>query len=104
MNFITDDFASIGKTDSAGRFSLVQGAAIGVNKVYFVQRTGQAGFTDVAGGLDAGQLDAMNAAAPQKGKKSKPGIPVEYSTPESTIVTFMVPEDGVDEARFDIPK
>jgi hypothetical protein len=103
VNFVTADFASVGKTDAEGKFTLVQGAAIGENKVYLVKRTGQENFNDVEGGIDAGQLEAMQSATAATSKKVKPEIPEDYSDPGKSILKFTVPEGGTDAANFDLP-
>lgn len=111
VTFFTDQWSSVGKTNANGEFRLVQGAAIGENKVTIskVDKSKLEGveFSDnPEDGLDEGQLAAMNVTG--DGAGTEPGVPLgemigsDYSNPGSTILTFNVTEGGTDNATFDL--
>lgn len=107
--FNTDKFEGYGKTDSDGKYRLINGAAVGNNKV-FMKMTLALDASDTGGldmsipGMDERQLEAMNAARARsnKSKKSKPVIPPEYGDPSQTKLTFPVPSGGTTTADFNL--
>lgn len=104
--FSTDKFEGFGKTDAAGKYRLVNGAAVGTNKVYLkkVDTAGVKGIDQSIPGMDDGQAAAMAAAqsgAPGTGKSASI-IPAEYSDVKTTKLTFPVPEGGSESADFRI--
>ncbi len=105
VNFIGPEFASIGRTDAQGKYTLIQGAQPGENRVYLVKHveTGMQ-FNDPEAGMDAGQFEAMMAAQAMPDQKPpEPLIPPEYSDPQKTILKFPVTEEGTTAANFNLP-
>ncbi len=108
VNFMTEKFAGVGKTDEQGRYTLVQGAEVGENKVYITKIRADSMFSDdPEEGMDDGQLAAIldaeiDPSAPQQAK-SKSDIPPEYSDPQKTILKFTVPAEGAQDADFNLP-
>lgn len=112
VTFFTDQWSSVGKTSSTGEFKLVQGAAVGGNKVTISKvdpskLEGVEFSENPEDGLDEGQLAAANIGAdPDSG--FDPSVPVgemigaDYSSAGSTILTFNVTEAGTTEATFDL--
>jgi hypothetical protein len=103
VNFISAKHAGFGKTDSQGRYELVQGAVPGENKVTFSKMEGGKIALDPEAGVDEGQLEAMAAA--EGGSGAGPNaprqlIPPDYTDPAKTPVTFTVPEGGTTSADF----
>jgi hypothetical protein len=104
--FSTDKFEGYGKTNESGRYELVNGAAIGTNKVFmkkFNPGGSGAGGVDLSiPGMDAGQMEAMQAAQKMgNGKAADPSeIPPEYNDPRTTKLTFPVPDGGSQSADF----
>lgn len=107
--FMTDAHTGYGRTDSEGRFTLVQGAAPGENRVCVTKLVGGEGVDpDPAMGMDMEQFQAaaLGAADPSTGRLP-PGtvlpeqvVPAEYSDPEHSRLTFDVPMEGTDAANF----
>lgn len=105
--FISPDgeFAAIATTNAEGKYTLVQGAVPGKNKVYISKLEGKE-YTeeDVAAGMDAGQdeADMLDDVGSTRGGTSGPKqlVPEEFSDPEKTKLTFDVPEGGTDSADF----
>jgi len=107
VNFVAGDFASFGKTNSEGKFTLAQGAVPGNNKVYIRKPLTGPGFSDnPEDGMDAAQFEAAAEGNPELARKLKqsagPVIPPEYSDPQKTKLTFNVPDEGTDSADFNI--
>lgn len=101
VNFMTDNFAGFGKTDSQGHYTLIQGAVPGENKVSFTKiQPGDIALNPEAG-IDEGQLQAMAQAegGQSKVKLAKQIIPADYTGP-ATKIKFTVPEGGTDKADF----
>lgn len=104
--FSTGKFEGYGKTDPAGKYRLINGAAVGTNKIYmkkFEGGPGGSGIDSSIPGMDEKQAVAMMAAqAAQRGgtTESASVIPPEYSHPESTKLTFPVPDGGTESADF----
>jgi hypothetical protein len=102
--FTTDKFEGYGKTNDSGRYELINGAAVGTNKVFMKKfsPTGGAGIDMSIPGMDQGQLDAMQAAqSKSNGKGADPSeIPPEYNDPRTTKLSFPVPEGGTESADF----
>lgn len=105
VNFLNPEYPNYGSyavTDSEGNFQLKVGAVPGENKIFFSKLQSGEIELNPDEGMDSGQLEAMAASAPKR-KKDKPEqlIPAEYADASSTL-TFVVPENGTDEANFDI--
>jgi hypothetical protein len=111
VTFFTDQWSSVGKTNSAGEFRLVQGAAVGENKV-IISKVDESQLNGIEfsekpeDGLDEGQLAAANFdPADDQGDPVKimgEMIAAEYSDPGSTILKYPVPDGGTSEATFDL--
>jgi len=101
---MTEQHTGYGRTDSDGRYHLVQGATAGDNRVYITKLEGGAGVNrDPDSGMDLEQFQAAAAGAvagmtlPDLPKQR---VPTEYSDPENTKLSMKVPEDGTDSADF----
>ncbi|MEO1994569.1 MAG: hypothetical protein ABGZ17_04770, partial [Planctomycetaceae bacterium] len=108
VNFMTDDFASLGRTDAQGKYELPAGAAIGENKVFISKWKGgrkpqPAGddFEDNPEILDDGQLEAVSDGTSGT-QEAEQLIPEDFSNPETTTLKFQVGSDGTDKADFRI--
>jgi hypothetical protein len=107
VHFSSGKVGGYGTTDSAGKFRLVNGAAVGSNKVHLKKfDTSLAQGIDMSiEGMDEGQAAAMmEAQSKTKGGKAVKGnlIPPEFSDPKTTKLTFEVPEGGTNSADFRI--
>ena len=105
--FFTDKFEGYGKTDESGQYRLINGAAVGNNKVFMKMAFGSdgasAGEIDTSiPGMDDRQLQAMNEGHAKKNKKNRPAIPPEYGDPAKTKLSFPVPAEGTDTADFSL--
>lgn len=104
--FSSEKFEGYGKTDEDGKYRLVNGAAVGTNKVYLkkVDTTGKTGIDTSIPGMDEGQVAAMASAQATNatGKDSSSMIPPEYSDPATTKLSFPVPDGGTSSADFRI--
>ena len=109
--FFTDEWSSVGKTNDDGEFTLVQGAAIGENKVTISKvdptKLDAVDFSDdPEDGLDEGQMVAANVGASLDDLETDVPlgemIAADYSDPGQTILTFNVAEGGTDSATFDL--
>ncbi|MCA9164829.1 MAG: hypothetical protein KDA62_17680 [Planctomycetales bacterium] len=103
VSFLSDEFKGYGKTDSSGRYELVQGAVPGVNKVYFSKIKPGAIELDPEAGIDEEQLRAMSMAEDGGGGPADIGgeiIPDHYSDPEQSKLTYDVSEGGDEAADF----
>ncbi|MDB5388913.1 MAG: hypothetical protein JWM11_4559 [Planctomycetaceae bacterium] len=106
VHFASEKFEGYGKTDEFGKYRLVNGAVAGTNKIFLKKFDidGVAGIDRSIPGMDDGQAAAMLAA--QGGIKGGKGpgsvIPAEYSDPNSTKLTFIVPDSGTESADFRI--
>lgn len=105
--FSTDKFEGYGKTDENGKYRLINGAAVGANKIFMkkfdVGGGGLPGMDTSIPGMDEKQMAAMQAAQSSRGGKSKSNasmIPPEYSDPKTTKLTFPVPDGGSESADF----
>lgn len=104
VRFINEGFASFGLTAEDGRYELVQGAVPGENVVTVSKIEGGAGLElDPEGGMDAGQLEAMQMGT--EGDASTTAVdlprqlvPAEYSDPATSKLTYPVPEGGTTSA------
>lgn len=105
VNFLNPEHPNYGSyavTDAEGHFELKVGAVPGENKIFFSKLQGSQVALNSDEGIDAGQLEAMAATATKRSKnKPEQVIPAEY-TDASSQLTFVVPENGTDEANFDI--
>ena len=109
--FFTDEWSSVGKTNGDGEFTLVQGAAVGENKVT-ISKVDPSKLKDVEfsadpeDGLDEGQMVAANIGETVEALETD--VPLgemigsDYSDPGKTILTYSVPEGGVSDASFDL--
>jgi hypothetical protein len=105
VNFGVEGFIGSGKTGSDGTYSLVQGAALGENKVWIKKFVPPEGFSDDAeDGMDEGQLEAMNMDSVDAGETTDTGekIPADYSDSEKTILKVVVNESGNSSVNFDL--
>ena len=105
--FSSGKVGGYGTTDSEGKYRLVNGAAVGENKVHLKKfDTSMAQGIDMSiPGMDEGQAAAMmEAQSKTKEGKAKKGslIPPEFSDPKTTKLTFEVPEGGTKSADFRI--
>ena len=104
--FSTEKFEGYGKTDDSGKYRLINGAAIGTNKIFmkkFNPGGGAAtGIDSSIPGMGQGQADAMMAAQGAKpgGEVDPSMIPAEYNSAATTKLTFAVPEGGTESADF----
>lgn len=103
-------FSGVGRTDSQGKYTLAQGAAVGNNKVSMraAPRGGGDGDDMFGGdedsGLDEGQLEAAGGVPddtvnPGGEKTGEDLVPEQYQT-ESSILTFTVTSAGSPSADF----
>lgn len=105
VTFMNDTFVGYGTTDSSGKYSLVQGALPGQNKVTISKvEGGDVVVGDAESGMDSGQ---MEAAALGNSGADVPKLPVdlvpeEYSNPAKTKLTFEVPSGGESGVDFSI--
>ena len=104
VHFEGENFSGYGKTDAEGTYRLVQGAAVGSNRVYFSKMTGGPPGAMQVEGIDETQLQIMAEAAGGVAPANIPRqtIPSEYSDPAKTKLTFTVPSGGTDAANFDL--
>lgn len=105
VNFVSADgaFAAYGKTDATGKYTLVQGAVPGKNKVFISKKEGEDLKLDPEAGMDAAQFEAAQMNNPNAAKKPIGPIqliPAEYSDPEKTKLEIEVPEEGTETANF----
>ena len=104
--FSSEKFEGYGKTDAAGKYRLINGAAVGTNKIYMKKFAGgvsAAGMDTSIPGMDEKQAEAMMAAQAAKGggaTASASEIPPEYSSAATTKLTFPVPDGGTETADF----
>lgn len=100
VNFMNEEmnFASYGKTNAEGKYTLAQGAVPGLNKITISKIEGEDLELDPEEGMDAGQLEAMGATGKEMGPKQL--VAEEYSDPEKSKLEFEVPADGTDSADF----
>ena len=109
VTFVGENFTSVGTTDDKGQYQLQQGAVSGKNRVYIskIEGSNLKGYDpDPAAGMDAGQFEAQNPGAVPGKVVKKPGelLPLKYSNPESSELTYEVPEGGTDSANFFLKK
>lgn len=107
VHFVNEEsgFAGYGRTDSQGKYTLVQGAAIGTNKVFFSKKETSGDYDpDPEAGMDDGQFEA--AVGFDEGEAAMPGvarggeqIPPPY-TGENSKLTYEVPAGGANDADF----
>ena len=94
-------FSGYGKTDSEGRYSLVQGAAVGTNTVVLKKITEMEGFDeDPESGMDDGQLEAMQDGGENGESIVSNKIPEEYG--EKSKLKYEVTASGATDANFDL--
>ena len=101
VQFVTEEFAGVGKTNAEGKFQLVPGAMPGPNKVCFRKFEGGQLKEDPQGGMDAGQFAAMQQVQDAE-VTVKQLIPPEYGNAATTKVEFTVPPEGTTAADFDL--
>jgi hypothetical protein len=109
--FQKDEYSGFARTDAEGRYRLVQGAAVGMNKVYFSKWVGGEGVNpDPESGMDFGQFQAAaeGNVDPRTGKlpggveMPKQIVPEQYNSPGSSKLTYDVPKGGSTSADFDL--
>lgn len=101
VQFVSEKFAGIGKTNAEGKFQLLPGAAPGRNKVCFRKFESGQLKVDPQAGMDAGQFGAMQQG--QGGQTTiRQLIPPEYSDAATTKAEFDVPAKGTTTANFDL--
>ncbi len=106
VHFINPDYpnnGSFGLTDSEGNYRLAKGAVVGLNNIFFSKIVGDESILKEEG-MDAAQLEAMNAAGTPGGKGQqgpKQLVPEEF-TSEKSKLTFEVPAGGTTKANFDL--
>ena len=105
--FMTDAFTGVAQTADDGTYKLSRGAVPGMNKVYVTKIEGGTVAADPESGMDAEQFRAMHMATqgeapaqPPPGELAREVVPVEYSDPSQTTLTFDVPEEGTSTADF----
>jgi hypothetical protein len=103
--FYTERFTGYGKTDAEGKYKLLEGAAVGLNKVFFSKRD-KIGASDspVSGGFtldDPMQAEIANQARdPVPRKPPAQQVSKEYASEQTTDLTFEVPTRGAKDADF----
>ena len=108
--FISPDgeFVGFGETGSDGKYTLVQGAVPGKNKVYISKLEIDESELNPEEGIDPEQMAAAAAAGGGEeagggeGGGPKQLIPASYSDPEKTKLTFEVPAGGTSQADFQL--
>lgn len=110
VTFIAEGWSSVGKTNSSGEFKLVQGAAVGENKVTISKvdpskLEGVEFSENPEDGLDEGQMMAANVDTKDVASADVPlgeMIGADYSNPAKTILTYNVQEGGTEGANFEL--
>ncbi|MDY0166620.1 MAG: hypothetical protein RBS80_08760 [Thermoguttaceae bacterium] len=99
--FVSPNHTGFGLTASDGTYELVQGAALGENRLRF-SKVVNADFNDPEQGMDIGQLEAMAMAHGRGPIVQIPGqvIPPKYSDPALSKIVFQVPDGGTSGADF----
>ena len=109
--FVSGEFTAFGRTSAYGQFMLAQGALPGVNRVFVTKSTGGDPSLFVPGyggdGLDDGQLQAVVAAMGADTTLAvstlpRSVVPPEFSNPEETRLSFLVPETGTQSASLQL--
>ena len=102
VSYTTEEFSTSGQTDSEGRYTLPQGAALGENIVTVSKIEGGDDFSqDEEDGMDAGQLGAADpAAVGTKESVSGEQIPQKYSDIDQSILKVTVVAGGTDSSDF----
>ena len=99
VTFMHEEFTAYGTTDAEGRFSLEPGAVVGNNKVVVSKWEGEMNEDE---GMDAGQMEAMAIDGGGGGDAPKQLVPAEYTSANTTPLSFSVPEGGTESADFDL--
>ena len=103
VHFINEEtgFAGFGKTDSEGRYSLVQGAAVGSNRVIFEKFNKPAGFDeDPESGMDEGQLEAMSFDNGAEGVQTSVGNQIPDIYGDNSTLKYQVTASDATDADF----
>jgi hypothetical protein len=101
VHFVSGEVEGYGRTNAEGSYTLVRGAPVGKCSVYITKApdTKFAQSIDITiEGMDAGQVEAMTASA--AGRDMSPLLPLEYSDPSQSKLTFDVPDGGAGDADF----
>lgn len=109
VHFVGEKFSGYGVTNSEGKYSLVQGAVPGTNKVYISKIDGGKNVNPKMA-EDTEQL-RMAAEALKNDPSRTPSkseladipheiVPNQYSDPQKTKLTFPVPDGGTTSADF----
>lgn len=93
VNFLGQEYAGVAKTGPDGSYELE--AQAGENTVYIRK------FEGVGPGFDATMLDSRSDT-PGGAGGPKQVVPAKYSDPGASELRFTVPEDGSNEANFDL--
>jgi len=93
VNFLGQQYAGVAKTGSDGRYELE--AQPGENTVYVRK------FEGVGASFDATMIDSRSDS-PGGAGGPKQVVPKKYSDPGASELRFTVPEDGSNEANFDL--
>lgn len=100
VTFVTDDFASFGKTDADGYYELVQGGVPGENKVRLSKWDGEELVEfDAEDGFDEGQIEAALSAVEGEDDLG-PDAPRQLIPEDFRELKYVVPEGGTDSADF----
>ena len=104
VSFLNGTFAGFARTDAAGKYTLVQGALPGTNKIVITKIIGGAepAVDDAASGMDAGQMEAAAMGSGVEVEKPLNLVPDEYGDPTKTKLTYDVPSGGADGVDFSI--
>lgn len=99
--FVHEKLVAMGKTDDTGKFTLVQGAVGGENKVYFQESSAAAG-AKFAGqeGIDDYQAQMAAGSGSTKPVTPKSTLPAEYTNAKEPKLNFLVPSGGTTTADF----
>ena len=102
VSYTMEKFSTFGQTDSEGRYTLPQGAALGENVVTVSKIEGGDDFSnDEEDGMDAGQLGAADpGSVGTKESLSGEQIPQKYSDIDQTILKVTVVKGGTDSSNF----
>ncbi len=98
--FCGEGLVAYGKTDAQGRYTLVQGAVPGENKVYFTKIEGGSQAVSQEDGMDEYQMQMMAQASGKKADIPKQVVPAEFADAVNPKLSFVVPSGGTDSADF----
>ena len=97
VTFSSANHAGTGVTDGIGNYQLGNGAESGENKVAFTV------VDSVDGDEDSGDTDTgVEEDEGEEESQTDSVIPAKYGNPETSGMTFSVPEGGSTSANFDL--